>query len=113
MSLRLSILRAIRELGHLKAAALEWAKRTAASNRTEFETAGTIILAPVPGVHCIRERLSMVLDIATLDEKIERLRAGDTLTENEVKALCDKVRDPDPGAAVGMDFNGDPSILLG
>jgi serine/threonine-protein phosphatase 2A catalytic subunit len=34
----------------------------------------------------------MVLDIATLDEKIERLREGDTLTENEVKALCEKVR---------------------
>jgi hypothetical protein len=33
----------------------------------------------------------MVFDIATLDEKIERLRVGDTLTENEVKALCDKV----------------------
>lgn len=26
-----------------------------------------------------------------LDEQIERLRKGDTLAENEVKALCDKV----------------------
>ena len=28
-----------------------------------------------------------------LDEQIERLRKGDTLAENEVKALCDKVSD--------------------
>lgn len=28
---------------------------------------------------------------AELDEQIERLRKGDTLAENEVKALCDKV----------------------
>jgi hypothetical protein len=27
-----------------------------------------------------------------IDEQIERLRKGDTLAENEVKALCDKVR---------------------
>ena len=27
-----------------------------------------------------------------IDEQIERLRAGGTLTENEVKALCSKVR---------------------
>ena len=27
-----------------------------------------------------------------IDEQIDRLRAGGTLTENEVKALCDKVR---------------------
>jgi len=26
-----------------------------------------------------------------IDEQIERLRKGDTLAENEVKALCDKV----------------------
>jgi hypothetical protein len=26
-----------------------------------------------------------------LDEQIERLRGGGTLSENEVKALCDKV----------------------
>lgn len=39
-----------------------------------------------------RSTVNMVLDIATLDEKIERLREGDTLTENEVKALCEKVR---------------------
>jgi hypothetical protein len=26
-----------------------------------------------------------------LDEQIERLRKGDTLAENEVKALCEKV----------------------
>jgi hypothetical protein len=28
---------------------------------------------------------------AEVDEQIERLRKGDTLAENEVKALCDKV----------------------
>ena len=33
----------------------------------------------------------MVLDAETLDERIEKLRNGDTLTENEVRALCDKV----------------------
>lgn len=27
-----------------------------------------------------------------IDEHIERLRGGGTLTENEVKKLCDKVR---------------------
>ena len=30
-------------------------------------------------------------ETGALDEQIERLRGGDTLTENEVKALCDKV----------------------
>ena len=30
-------------------------------------------------------------DIDHLDEQIERLRNGGTLTENEVKILCDKV----------------------
>jgi serine/threonine-protein phosphatase 2A catalytic subunit len=34
----------------------------------------------------------MSFDIAKLEDHIERLRAGDTLTENEVKALCEKVR---------------------
>jgi hypothetical protein len=34
----------------------------------------------------------MSFDIAKLDDHIERLRVGDTLTENEVKALCEKVR---------------------
>lgn len=32
-------------------------------------------------------------DVAQLDEQIERLRGGGTLTENEVKVLCDKVSD--------------------
>jgi hypothetical protein len=32
----------------------------------------------------------MSLDEAALDTHIERLREGGTLTENEVKALCDK-----------------------
>ena len=27
-----------------------------------------------------------------LDEQIERLRGGSTLSENEVRALCEKVR---------------------
>ena len=30
-------------------------------------------------------------DVDQLDEQIERLRGGGTLTENEVKVLCDKV----------------------
>ena len=34
----------------------------------------------------------MSLDLDTLDQHIERLRQGDTLTENEVRALCEKVR---------------------
>jgi hypothetical protein len=34
----------------------------------------------------------MSFDIAKLEDHIERLRGGDTLTENEVKALCEKVR---------------------
>jgi hypothetical protein len=34
----------------------------------------------------------MSIDVGRLDEHIERLRAGDTLTENEVRALCEKVR---------------------
>jgi len=34
----------------------------------------------------------MALEIAKLDEHIQSLREGNTLTENEVKALCDKVR---------------------
>lgn len=33
----------------------------------------------------------MPLDTAKLDEHIERLRGGNTLTENEVRALCDQV----------------------
>jgi hypothetical protein len=36
--------------------------------------------------------LAMSFDIAKLEDHIERLRVGDTLTENEVKALCEKVR---------------------
>ena len=31
-------------------------------------------------------------ETAGLDEQIERLRGGDTLSENEVRALCEKVR---------------------
>lgn len=34
----------------------------------------------------------MSIDVNRLDEHIERLRGGDTLTENEVRALCEKVR---------------------
>lgn len=34
----------------------------------------------------------MSFDMSKLDSHIERLRTGDTLTENEVKALCEKVR---------------------
>eukprot|EP00804_Cyclotella_cryptica_P012822 CCRYP_010575-RD/>CCRYP_010575-RD protein AED:0.43 eAED:0.43 QI:167/1/0.5/1/1/1/2/0/139 len=32
-------------------------------------------------------------DIDQLDEQIERLRGGGTLTENEVKVLCDKAKE--------------------
>jgi hypothetical protein len=38
----------------------------------------------------------MSFDIAKLEDHIERLRGGDTLTENEVKALCEKVRYTSP-----------------
>jgi len=34
----------------------------------------------------------MTANLAQLDEQIDRLRGGGTLSENEVKALCDKVR---------------------
>jgi serine/threonine-protein phosphatase 2A catalytic subunit len=33
----------------------------------------------------------MSLDTTKLDEHIEKLRSGNTLTENEVRALCDQV----------------------
>jgi hypothetical protein len=33
----------------------------------------------------------MAFDTAKLDEQISSLREGNTLTENEVKALCEKV----------------------
>lgn len=33
-----------------------------------------------------------ILEPESLDEHISRLREGNTLTENEVKALCEKVR---------------------
>ena len=42
------------------------------------------------------QRLKMSLDIAALDSHIDRLRKGETLTENEVRALCEKVRDTGP-----------------
>jgi hypothetical protein len=35
---------------------------------------------------------AMALELTKLDEHIKSLRDGNTLTENEVKALCDKVR---------------------
>lgn len=34
----------------------------------------------------------MSRDIGQLDEQIERLRGGGTLSENEVRALCETVR---------------------
>jgi hypothetical protein len=34
---------------------------------------------------------AMLFDVSRLDEQIERLRVGNTLTENEVRALCEKV----------------------
>ena len=38
-----------------------------------------------------RETYRMASASSELDEQIQRLRKGDTLAENEVKALCDKV----------------------
>jgi hypothetical protein len=35
-----------------------------------------------------------------IEEQIERLRKGDTLAENEVKALCEKVSDVAHAAAL-------------
>ena len=35
----------------------------------------------------------MSFSTADLDDQIERLRKGDTLPENQVKLLCDKVSD--------------------
>jgi len=32
------------------------------------------------------------MDLSKLDQHIEKLRTGNTLTENEVKALCEQVR---------------------
>jgi hypothetical protein len=34
----------------------------------------------------------MTFDLSKLDEQVEKLRKGDTLSETEVKALCEKVR---------------------
>jgi len=34
----------------------------------------------------------MTRDLGQIDDQIERLRGGGTLTENEVKDLCGKVR---------------------
>lgn len=36
----------------------------------------------------------MASSLSEIDEQIERLRKGDTLAENEVKALCEKVSQP-------------------
>jgi hypothetical protein len=49
-------------------------------------------LAVVAALHLYTCVSTMALELSNLDEHIERLRAGDTLTENEVKALCEKVR---------------------
>lgn len=44
-------------------------------------------------VHLIVSLLLVMSSAYTeLDEQIERLRKGDTLAENDVKALCEKVR---------------------
>lgn len=37
----------------------------------------------------VRQKVQIIMD--KLDEQIASLREGNTLTENEVKALCDKV----------------------
>jgi hypothetical protein len=41
-----------------------------------------------------------------VDEHIERLRNGGTLTENEVKNLCEKVR-TDELECTGLDWSGE------
>ena len=46
-----------------------------------------------------------------LDEQIERLRGGDTLTENEVRALCEKVRHLLIAAAMFVCVVPQPNIL--
>jgi len=45
----------------------------------------------------ILETYRMASTSSELDEQIQRLRKGDTLAENEVKALCDKVSSRSPG----------------
>ena len=45
---------------------------------------------------------NMSLDISALDSHIERLRKGETLTENEVRALCEKVRATHRGSLGGV-----------
>ena len=52
---------------------------------------GVAIIAPEIQVELPYEMARPTIDI---DEQIDRLRAGGTLTENEVKALCEKVRQP-------------------
>lgn len=71
------------------------------------ECTSVVLTVPVPRaiLHAVRGRsrspsLSslhvgwnevMALDVGKLDEHISSLREGNTLTENEVKALCEKV----------------------
>ena len=50
----------------------------------------------------------MSLDIDALDSHIERLRKGETLTENEVRALCEKVRTVEP-----RPWRGSPIAVVG
>ena len=52
--------------------------------------AKTLLASLVTAVDGINES-TMSLDILTLDLQIERLREGNTLSEHEVNALCDKV----------------------
>lgn len=53
-------------------------------------SSGSLYLPGVASHNNISIR-KMSIDTAKLDDHIERLRKGDTLTENEVKALCEKV----------------------
>jgi hypothetical protein len=46
----------------------------------------------------------MALDIAKLDEHIQSLREGNTLTENEVKQLCEKVSHVLAALCLELDF---------
>ena len=55
----------------------------------------------------------MAAPSSDLDEQIERLRKGDTLLENEVKALCDKVSsNAEPDLCAASRHNILPTSLL-
>ena len=48
-----------------------------------------LVAAPIASIHTTFQVETIIMD--KIDEQIASLREGNTLTENEVKALCDKV----------------------